>query len=283
MFDGKFIATMLAILISVFAICNFNTKKVTSHEGFGMNPSQVYKLDRQSAPSQQAWDKGDYFSVPGYQANPTPRFANVNFGANIRYSMPKEEYQGTPYDPLTYGNMARENFETNRNTTATCGKGGAPTSYNTSAPLMQPNYVNGNYNEISDKMHKYPNVSDMVPVADMSTVNSLGETVQPIVYDRFIYANRNSRLRSQGDPIRGDLAITPCRSEWFRPSVQPIVDLQQGAMNVMGGINNDSANAMTELIYNTSGSNTIGGVDMSNKRSLTTGQYMNAVQVNAFV
>lgn len=271
MFDGKFIATMLAILISVFAICNFNTKKITSNEGFGMNPSQVYKLDRESASSQQAWDKGEYFSVPGYQASPTPRFANVNFGANIRYSMPKEEYQGTPYDPLTYGNMARENFETN-----------TTPSYHTGAPLMQANYVNGNYKEIADKLHKYPNVSDMVPVADMSTVNSLGETVQPIVYDRFIYANRNSRLRSQGDPIRGDLAITPCRTEWFRPSVHPIVDLQQGAMNVMGGVDNGSANKMNELIYNTSLSNIVGGVDLSTTKSLTTGKYMNDVQVNAF-
>ena len=282
MFDGKFIATMLAIVISVFAICNFNTKKITSHEGFGMNPSGSYKLDRQSADSKQAWAKGDIFSVPSYQPTPPPRFANVNFGANIRYNMPKEEYQGTPCEPLTFGNMARENFETNRYTTSTCGKGGASTSYHTGAPLMQANYVNGNYKEIADQMHKYPNVSDMVPVADMSTVNSLGETVQPIVYDRFIYANRNSRLRSQGDPIRGDLAITPCRSEWFRPSVQPHLDLQTGAMNVMGGVDNNTARDMAELIYNTSGSNTIGGVDMSTTRSITNGHYMNSVQVNAF-
>ena len=34
MFDGKFIATIFAIVISVFAICNLNTKKINSIEGF---------------------------------------------------------------------------------------------------------------------------------------------------------------------------------------------------------------------------------------------------------
>ena len=293
MFDGKFIATMLAILISVFAICNFNTKKITSHEGFGMNPSGTYKLDRQAADSKHDWAKGDIYSVPpnyqamanptnyhavanpNYQSSPPPRFANVNFGANIRYNMPKEDYQATPLEPLTFGNMARENFETNRYTTPTCGKAGSP--------LIKENYGTGTYSEIADTMTTYPKISDFVPVSDMSTVNSLGETVQPIVYDRFIYANRNSRLRRLGDPIRGDLAIVPsCSGEWFRPSVHPVIDLQQGAMNVMGGLYNSTANELAELIYNTSRSSTIGGIDISTEKNVTQGQFMNSVQVNSF-
>jgi hypothetical protein len=278
MFDGKFIATILAILVSVFAICNFNTKKITSNEGFGMNPSGSYKIDRittdnngnrYSTPaSYQAW------ANPNYQSVPPPRFANVNFGSNIRYNMPKEDYQGTPCEPLTFGNMARENFESNRYTTPTCGKGGASG--------IPENYKNGNYKQITDEI-AYPNVSELVPVGDMSTVNSLGETVQPIIYDRFIYANRNSRLRSQGDPIRGDLPIVPCRTEWFRPSVTPFLDLQQGAMNVMGGVDNSTANAMADLLYNTAYSTISGGVEMAGMKNLSTGQYMNTVQVNGFM
>ena len=282
MFDGKFIATIFAILVSVFAICNFNTKKITSNEGFGMNPSGSYKIDRVYANNKNDWNKGDIYSAPAsyqawanpnFQSVPPPRFANVNFGANIRYNMPKEDYQGTPCEPLTFGNMARENFESNRYTTPTCSKAGA-------SPVMQANYENSNHKQIAEH---YPNVTDMVPVGDMSTVNSLGETVQPIIYDRFIYANRNSRLRSQGDPIRGDLAIVPCRTEWFRPSVQPHLDLQQGAMNVMGGVDNSTANAMADLLYNTSYSTISGGVDMSGMKNLTTGTSMNTVQVNGFM
>ena len=282
MFDGKFIATIFAILVSVFAICNFNTKKITSNEGFGMNPSGSYKIDRVYADTKKQWDSGDRYSLPAsyqalanpnYQSVPPPRFANVNFGSNIRYNMPKEEYQGTPCEPLTFGNMARENFESNRYTTPTCSKAGA-------SPVMQANYENSNYKQIAEH---YPNVTDMVPVGDMSTVNSLGETVQPIIYDRFIYANRNSRLRSQGDPIRGDLAIVPCRTEWFRPSVQPHLDLQQGAMNVMGGVDNSTANELADMLYNTSYSTISGGVNMSGMKNLATGTSMNTVQVNGFM
>jgi hypothetical protein len=277
---------MFAIVVSVFAICNFNTKNVTSHEGFGMNPSGSYKLERQTASGKEAWAKGDIYSVPGtYQGILNPRFANVDFGANIRYNMPSYENQGVPCEPLTFGSMVRENFNDSDSggyPAPRCGKGGAQNSFHTGAPLMEGNYANGNYNQIVDQIPKYPNVSDIIPVGDMSTVNALGETVQPIVYDRFVFANRNSRLRSQGDMIRGDLPIVPCNTEWFRPSVTPHLDLQQGAMNVMGGIDNETAQSMADLIYNTSMSNTIGGVDMSTSKNTRVGQYMNTVQVSAF-
>lgn len=77
-------------------------------------------------------------------------------------------------------------------------------------------------------------------------------------------ANRNSRLRSLGDPIRGDIPIIPRTGELFAPSVQPNLDLQQGAMNVMGGLNNDTAKELANLIYDTSSGaqQTIGGQDL---------------------
>ena len=72
----------------------------------------------------------------------------------------------------------------------------------------------------------------------------------PVVYDRVIYTNNNSRLRSQGDMIRGDLPIKPNSSDWFRPSVRPSVDLQRGAMNVMGGVS--LSKEMDELMESSS-------------------------------
>ena len=60
-----------------------------------------------------------------------------------------------------------------------------------------------------------------------------GDIVQPITYDRFMFSNKKSRLREHGDPIRGDLPIVPHNSDWFRPSVQPHIDLKEGAMQVM--------------------------------------------------
>ena len=250
----------------------------------------TWKKDRVVASSQQAAQKGDFYSVPGtYQAILAPRFMNNELGSNIRYNMPAYENQAVPCEPLTVGNMAKENYQENDqedycgngSCAPGCRKNGAPSSFHGSPPMMDADYASGNYNDLVES-GRYPDTSDMTPVANMTTVNALGETVQPIVYDRFIYANRNSRLRSQGDPIRGDLPIVPCAAEWFRPSVHPSIDLQPGAMNVMGGVGNDTAQALADLINASSGDDTIGGVNMSSMRNMSTGASFADVTVTAF-
>ncbi len=42
-----------------------------------------------------------------------------------------------------------------------------------------------------------------------------GEMIQPVVYDRIMYANRRSRLLEGSDFIRGDLPIFPQNLGWF--------------------------------------------------------------------
>lgn len=73
--------------------------------------------------------------------------------------------------------------------------------------------------------------------------------IQPIIYDRFMYANKKSRLYSLGDFIRGDLPIMPSTGDWFVPAVTPHIDLREGAMNVLGGQFNDTSNALSEMKY----------------------------------
>jgi hypothetical protein len=300
MFDGKFISTLIALVVAVLAICNFNTKKVTSHEGYlGNLPSMTWKKDRVVASSKEAAAKGDFYSIPGtYQSILNPRFSNVQYGANIKYNMPSYENLAVPCEPLTFGSMARENFTTDATTesygcgscgggcgAAGCLKGGAPKSFHSGTPPMHGDYTSGNYNDVVNQAlqgAQYPDATDMVPVGDMTTVNALGETVQPIVYDRFIYANRNSRLRGLGDPIRGDLPIVPCAADWFRPSVHPSIDLQEGAMNVIAGVDNGTTRALTELINATSGDTTIAGVDVGTMKNTMTGQAMSTLDVTAF-
>ncbi len=51
--------------------------------------------------------------------------------------------------------------------------------------------------------------------------------IQPVVYDRIMYANRRSRLLEGSDFIRGDLPIFPQNLGWFSPSVQPHIDLRK--------------------------------------------------------
>lgn len=82
-----------------------------------------------------------------------------------------------------------------------------------------------------------------------------GDIVNPITYDRLMFSNKRSRLREHGDPIRGDLPIIPHNPDWFRPSVQPHIDLKEGAMQVMGGYDNETNNKLSLLMAASAGNN----------------------------
>jgi|688.fasta_scaffold306279_2 hypothetical protein len=280
MFDGKFIATLFAIAVSIFAICNFNTKKITSHEGFGFN-NLTYRKERACASNKEAAERGDFYNdtncnqekggyqtVPNFQANISPRFVdNGANGPNVRYHS-----QNRSCDPLTFGGMAHENF--------------TKESFDT-GKLVESNYAAGNYNEISGQSDEYPDVLSMVPVGDMRSHNALGQETQSICYDRYIYANKKSNLRRHGCPIRGDMAITPPNGNWFTVSAT-VNDLNPGAIAVMAGVGNSSGIALADLINKENGNTAIAGVDMStvdmstHKNNFTT-QNMSTVQVTRFV
>ncbi len=296
MLDSKFIYTLLAVVLVVLAMCNFNATKVLSNESFGMLPSFAYKVDRTAAVNQQAAKRGDFFSVPGtYQAILNPRMYSGEYGATIRYNMPDLKNQAVPTDPLTFGEMTSENYVSGKSegfcgscNPPSCNKDGTSMNYHSGAPLMKANFADGNYNEMIDSANlesSYPNTIDMVPVGDMTSVDAMGDVQQPIVYDRFMYANRSKRLSSLGDMIRGDVPIAPCAVGWFRPSVQPNIDLQQGAMNVMGGYDNTTAQKLAALVNITSGGadTTIGGINMSaNQFTTSLGAAQNDVMVTSF-
>lgn len=66
---------------------------------------------------------------------------------------------------------------------------------------------------------------------EQGIMDNNGEMMQPVVYDRIIYANRRSRLLEGADFIRGDLPIFPQNLGWFSPSVQPHIDLRKGIID----------------------------------------------------
>lgn len=108
----------------------------------------------------------------------------------------------------------------------------------------------------------------------LNTINKtsqplLGNTdSQPMVYNKFIYTNKDSRLRGMGDPIRGDIPIAPIRGNWFIPSAAstPHTALQQGSINIMSGANNETSQAMAKFIYTASKGQQriVGGVEFQN-------------------
>jgi hypothetical protein len=341
MVDTKFIFTIIGLSAVIFAVCKVNLSGKKSTENFWMNPTMSIKVDRGVTDSkngqrgyslqntyQNMLGNNKFVSTPSFQGILAPRFSNTNYGANIRYNMPSYENQGAPCDPLSMGDMARENYsanakrETRENygcSMGNCGggfsggcgdgngcgvqrcnkNGGSPTAnmvtltdqagLETSQGFMANKSYSDTMNKVYQEYGSTPGTATLA-IGDMQSIDADGLSAgagqgQPIVYDRYIYANlKNTRLRSQGDPIRGDLAIAPCNQGWFNVSVNPVVDLQPGALNVIGGTTNEQGRSLAELQYLTSGNSktTWGGVNMANQFNSVSGAGMSDVNVRAF-
>ena len=259
MFDGKFIATIFAIVISVFAICNFNTKKITSVEGFF--PSRTVK----TMPEYKV--NNDFYSVPpNFQLNPSFRMQNASLSPYTMHHLKhnpnaRANMATAPLKPTDFASMARENF-------------------------IEPSHTPGNFKTI---VPDYATAT--LPPTNMSTISTIGENgeeVQAIVYDRLIFANRNSKHRRHGDKIRGDLPIAPRKCGLWDPSVNPHIDLEQGAINVMAGIGNETSNQMASFLNGYSKSSVFAGIDMTSPDSMASIKNieslsnMSTLQVSAF-
>ena len=302
MLDSKFFFTLIGLIVAVFAICNTNISPSVKENFWGIGGRSI-KFGREMHPNgpnmsgayslqnkyQGVLGNDKFVQYPNFQGILSPRSASVDYGANIRYNMPSYENQGIPYSPLAFGDMAKENYQNDKYNNygcskascagecggggcgmARCGKGGVT---NGGESLMNSDSnISSNSDYVSAMNEIYSSdatnhvIGDgLVAVGDMTTLNSLGVESQPIMYDRYLFSNQKDRNSAYGDPIRGDLPITPCLGNWF--SVHPNVNiaLRQGAMNVMGGQDAGTARAMNELVYATSGktTTTIGGVDLS--------------------
>lgn len=206
-------------------------------------------------------NQGYFFSVPpNLQAATSPRFSGTaTYGPYLNTRMTSVNNQGVPVDPLTQ-----------KNTIKSCNNGA--NVFNSNDMRMKgsheefqnvaPNFSTANYRSLENSLENRDGVitNDLLPTMTAGT-NGESTVAQPIVYDRYIYANQKSRLYGLGDPIRGDLPIVPYNGDWFRPSVQPNIDLRDGAMMVMAGENNTTARNTMALMRQASGNtmNTFAG------------------------
>lgn len=281
---------IIGVVVIGIAIAAWYFMKKNTRENF-LNHAFTYKVNREAGVS-----KGDLFSIPGGQQSLlSPRFSNVDYGAQIRYNTPSYEHMGVPADPLGYSKMLGNGGNTKENYCYQCGggcrngsqcnKGGisAEALHPMSQMSQSANYMNS-LNNLD-----YTPTEDLLPVPDMKTMNmaaqALGDIVeQPVVYDRFMYANQKSTLNAQGDPIRGDLPIVPESTGWFRPSVHPQIDLRQGALSVMGGADNSTANALHALQNQASGGimHALGGIDYSRDTNVQLSNAQRDITVTAF-
>lgn len=197
-------------------------------------------------------------TVPGTAQSPlTPRFSSTGYGANITYNLPEmknlalEPTNPLQMSPLQYAKIV-ETGEIAE--TPTIREGFTSTGHPSHVPHMKKKGDSSSqYSALQRSQQEFgEDNSAALPVQSM-TSSTGGEEV-PIVMDRFIVATMKSRLYGKGDPIRGDLAIVPIlpnadpnSGTWFRPSVNPALDLNQGSLSVIAGAFNDTGRALAQL------------------------------------
>lgn len=220
MFDGKFITTLIALVIAVITICNMNKNSVSSVENY--MPSLQVKTQTIASP-------------PNLQSPLSPRFFSGGLGSLTKMKPTAVANQAyIQNNPMGVAEIpCKQKYHDEVKTT----------------------------NALPDYTAAMDEDNSLLPVPTMETPNENGETVTPVMFDRLIYTNRNSRTRGEGDHIRGDLPIVPCKGTWFNVSASPSTDLQQGALNVLAGTDNSTTQELARLINNSGASSTIAGLN----------------------
>lgn len=304
--NRKIVFAIIFLVLAGSLIAYKYNMKVSTNEGWWGIPSRTVLANRivQNTTTgkisdiknkhQSMMGHNKFVHTPSFQSDLSPRFSNVDLGANIRYNLPSEKNLASPCNPLSMGNMATENYSEDfcpskcNGGPAKCGKGGVSLDSN----VMNDDMISENvqFKSAMDKIYgddshdsKVAIENDLIPVGDMTALNSEGETEQFKVYDRYMYSTKSSRLASQGCQLRGDLPIVPCQpTGWFNVHPEPSRDLSTGAMNVMGGFDNETSRAMSELVNVTSGGydNTVGGMDLNMSSQFDSSTTLGGAQLN---
>ena len=104
----------------------------------------------------------------------------------------------------------------------------------------------------------------------MTSMDANGNSQQFVNFNRLMTTTMKSRARAQGDPIRGDIAITPHQGDWFSVFPTLNVDLNPGAMNVLNGNGDSNAKLMSLLVSASGGARTtFGGVNLEEPVNMT--------------
>lgn len=256
----------LCLVVIVIGYYLWKRQCSSKEDYLGVLPNMTTKVVREVV-----YPENDIYTVPSnYQNHLTPRFSNTNYGSFINYHLPEHKHLAVDHHPLgePIGDYS-EDFS--------CGDDDKPKPKPDPEPPVKPtDDDDGDDTKEGYDATEYPDVEDFLPGDKAHT--------QPIIYDRYIYANRNSRLNACGDPIRGDLPILPATTGWFRPSVHPHIDLKQGALAVIGGHNNDTSKHLQDIIEKSSGGaiTTHAGVNLTHSYPTALDSGENDVLISSF-
>lgn len=260
MFDGKFICTLTALIITVITICNLTPAKGNNTvEGFVNNLATrtTFHTVKDGLEVAQNSPSSNFFQpTPGFQKSPPERFENFDRSSVVKGPPPPSRYMAS---------SARESFKIQRDSVKE--NYGCTTPSSNGPPALASDFNAGDYDSVVNSVvnnnpHAQSLVVDTLPMGTtMSTASPDGTVNNEIMYTRQIYSVKKDRNLAHGDVIRGDLPIMPCNTGWFQVSAQPSSMLQTGALFAIGGADNEMSKAMLDLQYNSSLSTTSGGVD----------------------
>lgn len=231
---------------------------------------QTGKVSAMQSNMVRAQIANNFVSVPSFQSMLSPRMGIAQgIGTYIRYNPGSYETSAIPSDPLTgngrncnYGEMFEESYVPEG-----CNQAGAQSSQAPGNWNNKPMSVGAVQSAVASA---HAEGVSTLPVGTMDTMNTDGQEGQEVMMARYMVSLPKSRLYGLADYIRGDLAIVPnatkCGEDWFQVHPRVNIDLNGGAMNAMGGVDNGSARALAGLINAASGSakTTIGGVNLAN-------------------
>lgn len=267
------ITILLASILGIFLCAKLTESKIIEKFVNVPRTVKVDTLNHQGTASVSGNNQSELylkkppvFTVPGtYQSPLTPRFSNTGYGGYITYNLPeKKNLAVDPTDPMLLASMVE--------------KPKVKESFKYPADSSSTDFQN-KYNSLTQgsPVQEQPIVSEL-PIQPMSS--STGTEV-PLVMDRFIVANLKSNLYGAADFIRGDLPIPPVLPQsdvysttMFRPSVSPQIDLNSGAMAVLGGSFNENCRDLVQLQMQSAGGmrDTFAGERWNNNADTTLGK-----------
>jgi len=208
--------TICLITLASVALYLFNKKSNLVKENFGTLPPQVVRAEQVVAPKGLTYSQDMYQIPPTYKPVLNPRQAGmVDYGAFIRYKAPEQGLRADSMGSIKEGYCgSKEGY---------CGASHLKEGYSKET------------------------LSNILPLGETTQVNALGEVQEPIVFNRYIYANQKSRNANEADFIRGDLPIMPMSKGWFAPSANPQTALREGAMMILGGEDNKTTKEVQAL------------------------------------
>lgn len=227
---------------------------------------------RQQTPPTQMGVRENFCMEPqaGYDGPPP----NFKFGNQNPADLPPLPQLQDPFSTQFQPQLKqlKEDFTPPR-----CNRGGLPQAeYVSDQPYYSgyttpPDFTTTNYKEEQDKLCGIT-YTDTVPAGTVEMRSTDGTVEQPIVYDRFIYANQRSRNLMDSDKIRGDLPILPNNTGWFQVAANPTVMLQNSALGIMSGFGETArelAALKTGLMMDTQNTfGTMGNIDNSVQKQM---------------